>query len=288
MLRLSPFITVYCCAVAALLGACTGSFLACLAWRTIHEESVLRGRSHCDVCGHVLGVRDLVPVFSYLLSGGKCRYCGAKLSARHVWGELISAAVFVSLLLQYDISLQTLEGWLLACVLLACAFADLEGYIIPDRFLLFGAGVFIVFLMWEPEPLHRLIQGALGGLAVPGALLPVVLIEPEPLRRGLDGLIGGVTVSGGLLLLSLYMDKRMQRETLGGGDIKLLFLTGLFFGWKGNLLCLVLACVAGIVWGLAGKRRGEAIPWGPSIAIGAWITALAGQPFINWYLGLFA
>ena len=127
MLRLSPFITVYCCAVAALLGACTGSFLACLAWRTVHGESVLRGRSHCDVCGHVLGVRDLVPVFSYLLSGGKCRYCGAKLSARHVWGELISAAVFVSLLLQYDISLQTLEAWLLACVLLACAFADLEG-----------------------------------------------------------------------------------------------------------------------------------------------------------------
>ena len=109
MLRLSPFITVYCCAVAALLGACTGSFLACLAWRTVHGESVLRGRSHCDVCGHVLGVRDLVPVFSYLLSGGKCRYCGAKLSARHVWGELISAAVFVSLLLQNDISLQTLE-----------------------------------------------------------------------------------------------------------------------------------------------------------------------------------
>ncbi len=80
----------------------------------------------------------------------------------------------------------------------------------------------------------------------------------------------------------------MKRETLGGGDIKLLFLTGLFFGWKGNLLCLVLACVVGIVWGLAGKRRGEAIPWGPSIAVGAWITALAGQPFINciWFFCL--
>ena len=199
-------------------------------------------------------------MFSYLLSGGKCRYCGAKLSARHVWGELISAAVFVSLLLQYDISLQTLEAWLLACVLLACTFADLEGYIIPDRFVAAGVVLFIATLFWEPEPL----------------------------RRALDGALGGVTVAGGLLLLSLYMDKRMQRETLGGGDIKLLFLTGLFFGWKGNLLCLVLACVAGIVWGLAGKRRGEAIPWGPSIAIGAWITALAGQPFINWYLGLFA
>ena len=260
MLRLSPFITVYCCTVAALLGACTGSFLGCLAWRTVHGESVLRGRSHCDVCGHTLGVRDLVPVFSYLFSGGKCRYCGAKLSARHVWGELISGAVFVTLLLRYDISLQTLEGWLLACVLLACAFADLEGYIIPDRFIAAGAVLFAVTLF----------------------------IEPEPVRRLADGLLGGVGVGGGLLLLSLYMDKRLKRETLGGGDIKLLFLTGLFFGWKGNLLCLTLACVAGIVWGLAGKRRGEAIPWGPSIAVGAWITALAGQMFIDWYLGFFA
>ena len=260
MLRLSAFITVYCCTVAALLGACTGSFLGCLAWRTVHGESVLRGRSHCDVCGHTLGVRDLVPVFSYLFSGGKCRYCGAKLSARHVWGEAVSGAVFVTLLLRYDISLQTLEGWLLACVLLACAFADLEGYIIPGRFLAAGAALFAVTLLVEPEPFCRLA----------------------------DGLLGGVGVGGGLLLLSLYMDKRLKRETLGGGDIKLLFLTGLFFGWKGNLLCLVLACVVGIVWGLAGKRRGEAIPWGPSIAVGAWITALAGQPFINWYLGFFA
>lgn len=260
MPRLSPFITVYCCTVAALLGACTGSFLGCLAWRTVHGESVLRGRSHCDICGHTLGVRDLVPVFSYLFSGGKCRYCGAKLSARHVWGEAVSAAVFVTLLLRYDISLQTLEGWLLACVLLACAFADLEGYIIPDRFLAAGVVLFAVTL----------------------------LIEPEPFRRLADGLLGGVGVGGGLLLLSLYMDKRLKRETLGGGDIKLLFLTGLFFGWKGNLLCLTLACVAGIVWGLAGKRRGEAIPWGPSIAVGAWITALAGQMFIDWYLGFFA
>ena len=260
MLRLSAFITVYCCTVAALLGACTGSFLGCLAWRTVHGESVLRGRSHCDVCGHTLGVRDLVPVFSYLFSGGKCRYCGAKLSARHVWGEAVSGAVFVTLLLRYDISLQTLEGWLLACVLLACAFADLEGYIIPDRFIAAGVVLFAVTL----------------------------LIEPEPFRRLTDGLLGGVGVGGGLLLLSLYMDKRLKRETLGGGDIKLLFLTGLFFGWKANLLCLTLACVAGIVWGLAGKRRGEAIPWGPSIAVGAWITALAGQPFINWYLGFFA
>ena len=259
MLRLSPFITVYCCAVAALLGACMGSFLNCLAWRTVHGESILRGRSHCDACGHVLGVRDLVPVVSYLVSGGKCRYCGAKLSSRHVWAEAVSAVVFVSLLLKYDISLQTLEAWLLACVLLACAFADLEGYIIPDRFLAVGIVLFIVTLF----------------------------LDEDPLRRAVDGLLGGFGVAGALLLLVLYMEKRMGREAMGGGDLKLLFLTGLFFGWQENLLCLILACLAGIVWGLAAAKRGGAIPWGPSICAAGILTMLAGDAAIAAYVSMF-
>lgn len=110
MLYTAPAITVYSCFIAALLGACMGSFLNCAAWRIVHGESVLRGRSHCDVCGHVLAPRDLVPVFSYVFSRGRCRYCGAKLSPRHAVGEAVAALVFVSLLLRYDISLRTLEA----------------------------------------------------------------------------------------------------------------------------------------------------------------------------------
>lgn len=236
-----------------------GSFLNCLAWRTLHGERVRKGRSHCDACGHVLRARDLIPVFSYLRSGGKCRYCGAKLSARHMWGEVISALVFVTLLLKYDISLQTLEAWLLACVLLACAFADLEGYMIPDRFLAVGVVLFFITLPFAAHPLRRVIDGALGGFGVAGALLVLVLL----------------------------MEKRMGREAMGGGDLKLLFLTGLFLGWKRNLLCLIAACIIGILWGLLqARRRKAAIPWGPSIALAAWITALVGQRLISWYLSL--
>ena len=233
-----------------------------MAWRIVYGESVLRGRSHCDECGHVLAARDLVPVLSYLFSKGRCRYCGAKLSARHVWAELISAAVYVSLLLQYDISLQTLEAWLLASLLLACSFADLEGYIIPDRFIAAGIVLFIGSLFFAPFPLHRALDGALGGFAVVGVLL----------------------------LLVHAMEKRLGREAMGGGDLKLLFVTGLFFGWKGNLFCLILACLIGIVWALLAARKsgesGRPIPWGPSIALGAWVTALVGERVINWYLSL--
>ena len=239
MLYAAPAITIYSCCIAALLGACMGSFLNCAAWRIVHGESVLRGRSHCDVCGHVLAPRDLVPVFSYVFSHGRCRYCGAKLSPRHAVGEAVAALVFVSLLLRYDISLRTLEAWAVACLLLACAFADLEGYIIPDRFIAVGVVLFIVTLFFVPDP---------------G-------------KRALDGLIGGVAV--------------------GGGDIKLLCLTGLFLGWQKNLLCLLLACVVGILWGLIRAKRGQqGLPWGPGIALAAWCAALFGQNLIDWYLSL--
>ena len=261
MLRLSPFITVYCCVLAFVLGACMGSFLGCMAWRVVHGESVWEGRSHCDVCGHVLAPRDLIPVVSYLVSGGKCRYCGARLSARHVWGEIVSAAVFVTLLLKYDISLQALEALLLACILLACAFADLEGYIIPDRFLAAGIVLFLVSLLWAEKPLEKLLRGAIGGFAV----------------------------AGGLWLFVLAAEKLLKKEAMGGGDLKLLFVTGLFLGWQGNLFCLIAACLIGIVWGgLAARRKGESgpIPWGPSIALAAWAAALFSDRFFSWYLSL--
>ena len=259
MLYTAPAITIYSCFIAALLGACMGSFLNCAAWRIVHGESVLRGRSHCDVCGHVLAPRDLVPVFSYVFSHGRCRYCGAKLSPRHAVGEAVAALVFVSLLLRYDISLRTLEAWAVACLLLACAFADLEGYIIPDRFIAVGVVLFIVTLFFVPDP---------------G-------------KRALDGLIGGVAVGGGVLLLALLMEKLLRRDAMGGGDIKLLFLTGLFLGWQKNLLCLLLACVVGILWGLVRAKRGQqGLPWGPGIALAAWCAALFGQNLIDWYLSL--
>ena len=258
MLSASPALAVYCCVLAALFGTCMGSFLNCMACRMLRGESVLRGRSHCDVCGHALSARDLVPVFSYLSSRDRCRYCGAKLFSRHVWAEGASAAVFVSLLVKYDISLQTLEAWLLASILLACAFADLEGYIIPDRFIAAGIVLFIGHLFFASEPMKTAVDGALGGFAVVGVLL----------------------------LLVHFMEKRMGREAMGGGDLKLLFVTGLFFGWKGNLFCLILACLIGIAWGLAAQRRSEPILWGPSIALAAWVTALFGEQAVNWYLSL--
>lgn len=148
MLYISPFITVYCCVLAALLGACMSSFIACMCWRIAHGESVLRGRSHCDYCGHTLGVRDLFPIFSYIFSGGKCRYCGAKLSFGHLAGELLGAVLFVAVLLKFDITLTTLTMLLFICILLACSFSDLNGCKIPNGFIIAGIVLRAVSLLF--------------------------------------------------------------------------------------------------------------------------------------------
>lgn len=264
MLYLSPGLAVYFCVLAFGFGACMGSFLNCMAWRIVHGESVLRGRSHCDVCGHVLTAGDLVPIVSFLAHRGRCRWCGAKLSARHVWAEGLTGAAFVLILLRFDLSLQALGALILACVLLAGALADLEGYIIPDRFIVAGVAARIPFFFFEDW------------------------------RRTLpDALLGGFAVGGGLLAFVLLYEKLRRVEAMGGGDLKLLFVTGLWLGWAKNLLCLLLACILGIAFGLATQKRRAAqenakvFPWGPSICAAGIVTMLAGDAVISAYVSMF-
>ena len=261
MLYATPVITVYCCALAAIFGLCMGSFLNCLAWRIVHGESALKGRSHCDACGHVLAPRDLIPVVSFLVSGGKCRYCGARLSRGHLLAEISTALVYVAMLLKYDISLQALQYVLFGSVLLCCAFADLEGYIIPDSALVVGIAVRVLYL----------------------------IVTRAAFSVWLDGLLGGFAVGGGLLLLVLAYEKIRKVEAMGGGDLKLLFVTGLYLGWKGNLVCLFAACVLGILFGLIATRgeKQTAFPWGPAISAAAILTALWGERVVEAYMELF-
>ena len=211
MLYTAPYITCYFIFLALVLGACMGSFLNCVAWRIVHNEPVSKGRSHCDVCGHVLGIGDLIPIAGYLAHRGRCRYCGVRLSAVHVIAEAVSAVLFAAVLLN------------------------------------------------------------------------------DPAKVALDDLIGGIGIAGLLLAVVLVFEKIKGIEAMGGGDIKLIFMTGIFLGWRANLLCLFLACIIGIVFGLVFRSEDgdRTFPWGPSIELAAVICMLFGNEVIEIYLGLF-
>ena len=130
------FFMIYCCLLAGVFGAVLGSFLNCAAWRIAHGESFLKGRSHCTSCGHVLGFLDLIPVFSWIFLGGKCRYCKTKISPRYMLTELFFALVSVLTLLRFDLSLEFVRNMVLACCLFCLSLVDLEIFEIPNGCLL--------------------------------------------------------------------------------------------------------------------------------------------------------
>lgn len=272
MLHMTPVITIFCTVFSFLLGAVFASFLGCMGWRIAKGESVWKGRSHCDFCGHVLGVFDLIPIISYLFAKGRCKYCGKTISKGHVIGEFLLGCLFVTTIWHYDISWKCLLMLSFICVLYFLSIVDLEVQIIPDQALLFAIIVRLIY-----EVVFVFGKGANIFKEIAGLLLD------------------GCSVSLPLLILVLIVEKILKKEAMGGGDIKLLFVTGLYLGWMKNLLAVFIACIIGIVVGTiqqnktAQNESTETIyfPFGPSIAAGAVLAMLVGDALLGWYLSLF-
>lgn len=254
MLFYTPALTAYLLFVTALLGLVMGSFCNAWAWRIVHGESIARGRSHCALCGHTLAPRDLIPLVSWLLLRGKCRYCGAPISPRYPAVELISGLYYFSILLRFGLSADALRLLILGSLLLTASLVDLDTMELPDGLLL-------------------------------AAALSALLRLPGGWK---SALLGAAAVSLPLLLLVLLADRLLGRETMGGGDIKLVAVLGLHFGPLQTLFLLILACVLGLLLGAALKKAKDApFPFGPALALAGWLTALWGGPAVSWYLSLF-
>ncbi len=258
MLHLSFGISAYILCMTFLLGCCLGSFADCLAMRLLSGESAFSGRSHCDTCGHILNAPDLVPLFSWLFLKGRCRYCGARVPAECFLTELAAGLGCCLIVYRFDLSVMSLRSVLLGLILLTLTLTDLHGWVIPDCLQLAGCLVFLITALCLPEPISRIPHG----------------------------LLYGTVLGGGLLLLSLLFDRLTGKESLGGGDIKLFFMTGLFLNsaWE-ILFYLIFSCLLGL--GFAALRRSQRLPFGPSIAAACFIMTLYGDVITRWYTGLF-
>ncbi len=265
MLFLSPVITIYILSIAFILGAVFASFLGCMGWRMCKGESVLKGRSHCDFCGHTLKGHDLIPIISYIARRGRCAYCKEKIPVGSLIGEIGLAITFVLTTLRYDISIELLMMLFFVCVLYLITVTDMYEQIIPDGCIVAAIVVRFVFYF---------------------------IFDSFSWSSFLGLLIDGLSVSLPLLFLVLIMEKILKKEAMGGGDIKLVFVTGLYLGWQLNLLMLLFACIIGIVFAYVQLQKeeegeGTAIPFGPSLAIGSILTMLVGEGLLTWYLSLF-
>ncbi len=255
----SPGILVYVLVLAFILGSVFASFITCMADR-IGEGKTMAGRSHCGSCGHTLSAKDLVPVVSYLALRGRCRYCGAKIPKRCLKAELTLGCLFAVSVLRFGLSFDTLRVCGILVCLLGLSLCDMDSYIIPDRFW-----IAIVVITLVTAPFVRRAPG----------------VSFDAYAAGAEG----SSVSSYLILLiSLIMDKALKKESMGGGDIKLLFSAGFVLGPAGGLLCLILSCIAGLL--VVVVRHSEKIPFGPSIAVSLSLSLLFGQEICSWYLHL--
>ena len=236
-----------------LFGLVFGSFGNCWAWRIVHRESVVHGRSHCAVCNHELAAKDLIPLFSWLFLKGRCRYCGERISVRYPLAELILGLYFLSIYLVYGLSPDCLRLVILGFLLLVMSLVDLDIMELPDGLMAAAAAAALLRLPdWKSI------------------------------------LLGAFVISVPVLLISLVMDKVLKKESMGGGDIKLLAVLGMHFGAARMLLLLIAACLFGLLFALLAKKgRKTEFPFGPVLAASSWFTALAGNAIINWYISLF-
>ncbi len=243
-----------------IFGLVFGSFLNCTAMRIVRGEDFVKGKSRCRSCGHELGARDLIPLFSWLLSGGKCRYCKAKVSARYPLTEFVFAMLMVGLYLRYGIGGRFVAYAGLTGALFVLSLVDLESFEIPDGCLLAGLAFF-----------------AVDAVAQIGDIKEIAF-----------HLAAGIVFGGSLLVLSLVMDRVLGRESLGGGDIKLFALTGLYFGFIRTMLLVIISCFIGLGFAAVYKKNhdseGGAFPFGPSIAIAAYVIMLFGDRMAAWYM----
>lgn len=255
-----PYLSIYALIMAFAVGACIGSFVNCVEWRLANKKGSVLGRSNCPKCGHKLGFLDLFPIFSYIFLRGKCRYCREKISPRYIAVELVFGLTFAGLLAYFGLAFQTLEYLILFAILGAAALSDIETFEVPDSLHIAAAVNFLVFLATHADPLKRLLWGIVAALAYGAALLG----------------------------LSLVADKAFKKDSLGGADIKLIAVLGLYFGPKSMLFLLIISCIVGLILAFIMKAGWQReFPFIPAIVISAYISVFTAEPFINWYLGLF-
>lgn len=238
--------------VVFLYGIVIGSFLNVLIFRVPRKENIAMTRSHCMSCGYQLRWYDLIPLFSFLALGGRCRKCKTRISVQYPLIEGLNGILYLVVYHRYGLSIESLLYCLLFSALLALSVIDFRTYEIPIGFNYFILALGLIRLVTD---LSNWLEYAIGLIAV--SLVLYVIYR----------------VSGG--------------AAIGGGDVRLMATTGLLLGWKLNILAFVFGCILGSVIHVIRMRLTKAdhvLAMGPYLALGTAIAVMWGSEFLVWYL----
>ncbi len=239
-------------AYSFILGLVIGSFLNVCIWRLPRRESIVLPRSHCPECDTQLGPGDLIPVISYLLLRGRCRYCRAAISWRYPLVELITGLLFLWSFSVFKIQLvELLSSMAFISFLIVISFIDLEKRLIPNN------------------------------LTVPGTILGFLL---SLIPRGITPYDSALGMLVGLIVVFLII--AFSRGGMGMGDAKLLAMIGAWTGLTGALGALFIGALLGSIVGgvlllLKVIDRRSPIPFGPFLSVGGIAMLFYGEILIS-------
>ena len=251
------------------LGLAIGSFLNVCIYRLPQGLSIHSPRrSFCPECRTPIRFYDNIPVLSYLFLKGRCRHCDTAISRVYPLVELTTGILFLFSLYRFGPTLALLHSCLFISLLIPIAWIDARWYIIPNAIILVG-----------------LITGTTVTL-----LIALTRHNPDYL---IDHLIGAVAGGTAMALIAVVGTFLFRKKAMGGGDIKLMVLVGLFLGgWPHLLVVIMASAFTGSIIGLSflafGKKSGggSRIPYGPFLVIGALLDLFWGNEIWDWYLRL--
>ena len=260
-------------ALVALFGLLIGSFLNVCIYRMPRDLSVVRPRSYCPQCEKQIAWYDNIPLMSYLRLGGKCRWCGARISWRYPVVEAMTAALFFAFVAALGPTLAAFKFCLLAALLVGMLFSDFEERILPDEFTLGGvvAGLILSWFLPVTDGTAEMIL-YLTGHPLEGAKLSLA-----------ESAVGALVPAGFLWLTGELYYRFRGREGLGFGDVKMVACIGAFLGLRGALVTLVTGTLMGSVLGMVfilimRKKASEyELPLGSFLALAGLGVTIASQ-----------
>lgn len=235
-----------------IFGAVMGSFFHVVATRMSRDESIVFPASHCDKCNHKLKWYENIPIISYILLKGKCSSCHSKIPISYLIVEIVTALLFAVCFHVFSFSFDLVIALIFVSSLIIVIVSDIEYMIILDEVLMFSSLLIVV--------LDILVLG---------------------LEEAAYHIYGGVLAFVTMYALKIMGDKIFRKESLGGGDIKLLFLFGLVLGYAMSICTIFLATFIAfpIALLLLFSNRENIIPFGPFLSMAAILILISGINF---------
>lgn len=240
--------TIYYAIITFIFGTVFGSFYNVVGYRIPKGESLISPSSHCPKCNHKLGPSELVPIFSWLFLRGKCKNCGQKISMFYPIFEFLSGFLFMISYLIFGFDINFFIAITFISMLLIIIISDYQTYIIPDEVLIFFSIILVIELI---------IKNGIGGIGII--------------------LLNAIISFAIMFLLKKIGDFMFKKESMGGGDIKLMAIIGAVLGWKMSIITIFLSSFIGLPFSLIYlyKNKTNVIPFGPFLSVAAIIILLS-------------